>query len=436
MKFNLLLPDPYSPSAYAVIQCLKEFCDKIYVCVYSGSFFSKLSCPASYSRYVNEVFFVENPSGDWGRSFYCKDNTEKEERFLTQILAICKRKSINLIYPTNDPSVYLFSKNIQRFKDSGIEVPVPEYSKFLFMMDKLTITSLAEKSGVACPKTNLLKEDSFDKIISELEFPVIIKPRFGMGSSGIRKCADAKELFTRYKSCIAKSNEMLVQEYIPSTKMIMMNVYMDKDSDPVANLCYRLQRPDRRIFYVRMGAHELIEPHKNLGEIIGLLKSLKFQGFTNVQFRVDSRNETPKLLEMNIKMSGSIWMDMRLGISRPLFNYYIYTGKDFTPFEYQYRKGVFFLSPVEDGMIFLVYLFCWFMKYILKYCFFCRNNPLDNLPTIKEMVNDYKSKYLRKDNEFNLYCTNFFKDPLVSFSAWVLYFYKLIKEDFPDSFVQ
>ena len=435
MKFNLLLPDPYSPSAYAVIQCLKEFCDKIYLCVYSGSFFAKLSCPAAYSRYVDEVFFVENPSGDWGRSFYSKDNTEREERFLTQILDICKRKSINLIYPTNDPSVYLFSKNIQRFKDSGIEVPVPEYSKFLFMMDKFTITSLAEKSGVACPKTHLLKEDSFDKIISNLQFPVIIKPRFGMGSLGVRKCADAKELFAKYKSCIAKPNEMLVQEYIPSTKMIMTDVYMDKESNPVALFYYKLERPDR-VFFVRMGANELTGSDKSSYEIIGLLKSLKFQGFANAQFRVDSRNNTPKFLEMNIKMSGSTWMEMRLGVNRPLFNYYIYTGKYFTPLEYKYRKGVFFLSPVEDSMIFLVYLFCWFMKYILKYCFFCRNNPLGNLPTIKEMVVDYKSKYLSKDIEFNVYCTNFFKDPLVSFSAWVLYFYKLIKEDFPDSFVQ
>lgn len=436
MKFNLLVPDPYSPSAYAVIQCLKEFCDKIYVCVYCGTFFSKICCPASYSRYVNEVFFVENPSGDWGSSFYCKDNTQREERFLIQILDICKRKSINLIYPINDPSVYLFSKNIQRFKALGIEVPVPEYSEFIFMLDKFAITSLAEKYGISCPKTYLLKEDSFDKIVPNLEFPVIIKPRFGMGSSGVRKCADEKELFAKHKSCLAKSDEVLVQEYIPSTEMIMMNVYMDKESNPAPIFFYKLQRPDRRVFFVRMGAHELIEPNKNLYEIIDLLKSLKFKGFANVQFRVDSRNNTPKFLEMNIKMSGSVWMDMRLGMNRPLFNYYIYSGKDFVPFEYKYRKGVFFLSPVEDGMNFLVYLFCWFLKYILKYCFFYKNNPFLNIPAVKEMINDYKSKYSKKDIEFNFYFTSFLKDPLVSLLAWLFYFYKLITVDFPDSFVQ
>jgi len=436
MKFNLLVPDPHSPFAYAVIQCLKKFCDKIYVCPNPGTFFSKISCPSSYSRYVNQVFFVESPSYDWSRSFYCKNNTEREERFLTQILDICKRKSINLIYPISDPSVYLFSKNIQRFKALGIEVPVPEYSKFIFMMDKFAITSLAEKYGIACPKTYLLTEDSFDKIISNLQFPVIIKPRFGLGSIGVHKCADGKELFAKHKSCIAKFNEVLVQEYIPSTKMIATNVYMDKESNPVAHFCYKLERPDRRVFFVRMGAHELTGPNKSSYKIIGLLKSFKFHGFANAQFRVDSRNNTPKFLEMNIKMSGSTWMEMRLGVNRPLFNYYIYTGKYFTPLEYKYRKGVFFLSPVEDGMIFLVYLFCWFSKYTLRLCFFYKNNPFDKIPALKEMINDYKSKYSKKDIEFNFYFANFIKDPLVSLSAWLFFFYKLITVDFPDSFVE
>ncbi len=436
MKFNLLIPDPQSLSAYAVIQCLKGSCDKIYVCANPGTIFSKISCPSSYSRSVNEVFFVENLLSDWSRSFYYKNNTEREERFLTQILDICKRKSINLIYPISDPSVYLFSKNIQRFKALGIEVPVPEYSKFIFIMDKFAITSLAGESAIACPETYLLNEGSFDQIISDLAFPVIIKPRFGLGSSGVHKCADKRELFVKFKSCAVKYNEMLVQEYIPSTKMIMTNVYMDKKSNPVAHFCYKLERPDRRVFFVRMGANELTEPNENLHEIIGLLKSLRFQGFANAQFRVDSRNGTPKFLEMNIKMSGSTWMEMRLGMNRPLFNYYIYTGKDLPPFEYKYRKGVIFLSPVEDGMIFLVNLFCWLLKYTLKCCFFYKNNPLDNIPSVKELINDYKLKYSKKDVEFNSYFTSFLKDPFVSIAAWLFYFYKLVKEDFPDSFVQ
>lgn len=431
------MPDPQGISGYTLVQSLKDVCEKIYMCVPPGNIFSKISCPASYSRYVNQTFFVENYFNDWGRSFYRKENTEKEERYLAQVLDICKRNAVNLIYPISDPAVYLFSKNIQRFNASGIEVPVPDYSKFIFIMDKFAITSLAEKSGITCPKTYLFQDDILGKSASGLEFPVIIKPRFGMGTMGVNKCANEKELFAKHKSYAAKFNEMLLQEYIPSTGMIMINVYMDKESNPAAVFYYKLQRPDRRIFFVRMGAHELTDPDSALCRTtIGFLKSLKFQGFTNVQFRVDSRNNVPKLLEMNIKISGSAWMDMRLGMHRPLFNYDIYTGKDHAPNSYKYQKKIFFLSPVEDAMIFLVYLFCWFLKYILRYCFLYKNNPFANLPTMKEMIGDYKSKYFRKNIEFNLYCTNFFKDPLVSIAAWIFYFYKLIKDDFPDSFVQ
>lgn len=436
MKFNLLIPDPFSPFAYSVIQCLKGSCDRIYVCASPGTPFSRISCPSSYSRYVNKTFLVESPAGDWSRSFYSQGNTQREEKFLTRVLDICKQQSVNLLYPISDPSVYLFSKNIERFRALGIEVPVPEYSRFIFIMDKLAITSLAEKSGIACPRTYLLKEDSFEESIRHLEFPVIIKPRFGLGSMGVHKCIDKKELSEKYTDHIRRFNEVLVQEYIPSTKMIALSVYMDKNSNPLAHFCYKLERPDRRIFFVRMGAHELTGPNKNLYEIIDLLKGLKFQGFANAQFRVDSRNDSPKFLEMNIKMSGSTWMEMRLGMNRPLFNYYVYSGRDFRPFEHRYRKGVFFLSPVEDGMIFMVYLFCWFMKYALKCIFFLKNNPFDNIPSLKEMARDYKSKYCRRDIEFNFYFTGFLKDPLVSLAAWLFYFFKLIKEDFPGSFTQ
>ena len=436
MKFKLLIPDPYSLSAYPVIHGLKVFCDKIYCVASPGTLFSKISCPSTYSRYVSDVFSVESPAGDWVSSFYLQGNTEKEEKFLTQILDISKRKSINLIVPVNEPTVYLFSKNIKRFRALGIEVPVPEYHNSIFMMDKFAITLLAEKNGIACPKTCLLKGGNLDKIISSLGFPVIIKPRLGFGSSGVHKCNDEKELLAKHKSFISRFNEAVVQEYIPSTKMIIASFYLDRESNVVAQFCYKAERPDRRIFFLRMGANELTDTDKSLYEIIRLLKSLKFKGSTGVQLRVDSRDGTPKFLEMNVKMSGSTWMDMRLGMNRPLFNYYIYSGKYFPPPKYEYRKGAIFLSPVEDGMNFLVFLLLWFSKYALKFCFLSRNNPFDNLPSMKELVCDYKSKYLRKDIEVNFYHTYFFKDPLVSLSAWLFYFYKLFKYDFPDSFLQ
>jgi hypothetical protein len=437
MKFNLLIPDPQSPFAYAVIQCLKEFCGRIYVCATPGTFFSKISCPSSYSRYVGEVFFAESPFKDWGGSFYRKENTPREERFLSQLLDFCERRSVNLIYPVSDPAIYLFSKNIERFKALGIEVPVPEYSKFIFMMDKFACTRLAEEHGISCPRTFLLKEGSLDEIISTLKFPAVIKPRFGMGGIGVHKCADRQELLSKYKNCSAGPDEMILQEYIPISRMTMVDVYMDRESRPLAHFCYKVERPDRRIFYLRMGANELTGPNESLYPVISLLKDLKFSGFANAQFRVDSRDNTPKFLEMNIKMSGSTWMEMRLGVNRPLFNYYVYTGKEIPPLKYRYPEGVFFLSPVEDGMTLLVYLFCWFIKYTLRYCFFrYRNNPLENIPALKEMIGDYRHKYTRKDAEFNFYFTGFLKDPLVSLVAWIFYFYKLITVDFPESFLE
>ncbi len=436
MKFKLLIPDPYSPHAYPVIHGLRDLCDKIYVCASPGTIFSKISCPSSYSHYVTEVFSVESPAGDWVYSFYRQGNTEKEEKFLAQVLDICKRKSINLIVPINEPAVYLFSKNIQRFKALSIEVPVPEYSSSMLMMDKLAVTALAEKNGIACPRTFLLEAGSLEKVIATLGFPMIIKPRLGLGSSGVRKCADEKELYSKQKSCKSKFNELVAQEYIPSRKMIIASLYLDKKSDPVASFCYKAERPDRRIFFLRMGANELTGQDESLRGVIRLLKALGFKGCTGVQFRVDSRDNTPKFLEMNVKMSGSTWMDMRLGMNRPLFNYYVYSGKDLPPLKIKYRKGAIFLSPVEDAMTFLVYLSLWFIKYALKLCFFFRSNLFDGLPPMKEMIRDYKSKYMRKGIEVNSYHTNFLKDPLVSLSGWLFYFYKLIKEDFPDSFVQ
>jgi D-alanine-D-alanine ligase len=78
--------------------------------------------------------------------------------------------------------------------------PRPEVMQACY--DKLQATRLAEGEGIACPKTGL------GNAASALHFPLVVKPRRGSDSLGVRLLAKGP-LPKRYRS-----GEWLAQEYI------------------------------------------------------------------------------------------------------------------------------------------------------------------------------------------------------------------------------
>ncbi|MFJ9913806.1 acetyl-CoA carboxylase biotin carboxylase subunit family protein [Actinacidiphila glaucinigra] len=78
----------------------------------------------------------------------------------------------------------------------GLDQPSVEMS--VLMRDKRAMKERASRAGIACarfvPLSTADAEESVRRVVSDLGFPVVVKPAAGLGSVGTSKVADAAEL--------------------------------------------------------------------------------------------------------------------------------------------------------------------------------------------------------------------------------------------------
>lgn len=123
-----------------------------------------------------------------------------DKSYIPTLLNIAKKENIKMVVSLFDIDLPFLSKAKKLFEDEGIKIIISSEKVIEIANDKyLTYNFLKEKDFLV-PKTFInLKEvlESIDK--NNLDFPLFIKPRFGMGSIGVYKVDNIEELNFFYK---------------------------------------------------------------------------------------------------------------------------------------------------------------------------------------------------------------------------------------------
>jgi carbamoyl-phosphate synthase large subunit len=112
----------------------------------------------------------------------------------------CLKNNINAIISLFDIDLPILAKSKQRFADRGIYLLVSNYKFTQICNDKWLTYKFLIKNGFNIPATCLSitqAQAALEK--GEIKFPVIIKPRWGMGSIGIFQADNDEELKVLYK---------------------------------------------------------------------------------------------------------------------------------------------------------------------------------------------------------------------------------------------
>jgi carbamoyl-phosphate synthase large subunit len=112
----------------------------------------------------------------------------------------CLKNNINAIISLFDIDLPILAKSKQRFADRGIYLLVSNYKFTQICNDKWLTYKFLIKNGFNVPATCLSitqAQAALEK--GEIKFPVIIKPRWGMGSIGIFQADNDEELKVLYK---------------------------------------------------------------------------------------------------------------------------------------------------------------------------------------------------------------------------------------------
>jgi|TARA_Y100000310_G_C20639680_1_gene793192 predicted ATP-grasp superfamily ATP-dependent carboligase len=236
-----------------------------------------------------------------------------------------KKEKFDVVFPLLNELVLFFSKykkELSRFTS----VPLVDYDKMILALDKANTLKIAESIKIPHPKT-YYPDNLFElkQVISDLVYPVVVKARRNYGAVGVELCHKKERLKQAYTNISKIYGSPIVQEYIPDGgDAIGVSCLFGYKNDVKAAFVHRRLRQ----YPIRGGPSTLRESirHSKAESIaIKLLKKINWFGVAMVEFKIDPRDNKPKLMEINPRFWGSLSLPIFAGVDFPYLLYKLVT---------------------------------------------------------------------------------------------------------------
>jgi carbamoyl-phosphate synthase large subunit len=219
--------------------------------------------------------------------------------FVGDIRRLCNEDAIDVVISTVDVELPPLAA---RRDELGAVLAAPSVATLDVTLDKW---ELAQRCAplLRVPVTRLLNADG---IALRWHFPVIVKPRRGAGSRGVRLVPDRAAL-----TAMEPDEALIIQEHLPGDEF-SVDVLADADGDVVAAVPRTRTRVDSGVSIAGQTVHDdaLEETAAAVARAIGL------RGVANVQLRRDSEG-IPALLEVNPRFPGALPLTIAAGVDLP-----------------------------------------------------------------------------------------------------------------------
>lgn len=235
-----------------------------------------------------------------------------DDEYIPFLLEFCKNNNIKMIISLFDIDLLVLAENKELFAQKGILVVVSSESVIRICNDKWNTYQFCKRNGLSTPQT-FLDIDQVEAAVKNgcMRYPVIIKPRWGMGSLAVYQAFDeieAKVLianckrdiqnsYLKYEAAFDLEKCVVIQE-----KLQGQEYGMDIIHDLDGNFCCNIVR---KKYAMRGGETDCAAVEKNqkmnlfaerLGKALGHIGNLDVDLFI-VGHKI-------YLLEMNARLGG------------------------------------------------------------------------------------------------------------------------------------
>ena len=263
--------------------------------------------------------------------------SRKPAEFLKWLIKIIKRDKFEVLL-TPEEETELFVAQNKKIINQFIKTPITDYQKISFVRDKFSLLCHAGKLGISCPTTQLIASLRGIKNLTHTEYPLVLKPLIGTGGRGIRYAHNHKELGVFLEEALNRYGKILVQEYIPGNDHYGVSVIFNEKNEMRSAFVHKKIRQ-----YPITGGVSTYAVSVHNPELIALsekiMKSIGWYGVANIEFKIDSRDGKPKLMEINPRLWGSMHLAIKAGINFPYLLYELALTGDIKP-RFDYRCGV------------------------------------------------------------------------------------------------
>lgn len=282
--------------------------------------------PAFYSKYCDKWKLYPGPK-------------KYPNLFRDWLYKEVKSNKYDILIPMDDDVI----ENVLEIKEKlskYIIVPLVDKDKYFLARDKANTINIALNKKIPCPKTFFVSDISdLEYCLKELSFPVVIKPRRSSGSRGIIYARNKEELYSGVSNISKLFGWPIIQEYIPPGGAAYgVEMLFNKNSELEALFMHKRLREFPPTGGPSTFRESIYEPE--LADMaIKLMKSIAWYGVAMVEFKVDPRDNIPKLMEINPRFWGSLALAIYSGVDFPYFLVKIALGEKISPIN-DYKRGL------------------------------------------------------------------------------------------------
>lgn len=247
-----------------------------------------------------------------------------DDSYIPFVLDYCVKNEIKMVISLFDIDLYILAKNKRLFEDKGIKVIVSSPETIEICNDKWKTYEFCRRNGISVPRTVIADNSAIEKSVQDLQFPLIVKPRWGMGSLGIFEVSDPEELTVCTRICIRKiensymryeSEQDITHSVIAQEKIIGDEYGIDIINDLDGNYVTHVVKKK-----VAMRAGETdcatVVDDKSFDEFARNLSGL-IRHIGNLDVDVFRDRNDIKLLEMNARFGGGYPFTHCAGVDIP-----------------------------------------------------------------------------------------------------------------------
>lgn len=234
-----------------------------------------------------------------------------EKDFIDELLTICKLEKVDMLIPLYEKEFFILCDHRHQFADIGVTLLLSDREVIEICNNKSRTYEFFIKNKIQTP-LSFSKEDVIKAIADKVvTYPLIIKPISGMGSQGVFKVKNEKELlfFLEYVEI------PVIQEFIEGTEYTI-DVLCSLEGEVLSIVPReRLEVRAGEVSKAKTVRHkEIIKETKAVMSRFNNAESrLKAIGPLNIQCIVTETNEI-KFIEINPRFGGGVPLTFEAGV--------------------------------------------------------------------------------------------------------------------------
>ena len=280
----------------------------------------------------------QTASGLYGNNdghFILSKPVDDEEKYVSELIQVCKDNEINAILPVIDPEIYILSGYKRKFSENGINVIVSDRSVLDICFDKLKMNQFLKKINVSYPNTF----EDIETFMTFLEadritFPVIVKPILGSGSVDTYIVDDVEKLKALFHE------GMIIQEKLDGVEY-GIDVFNSVEKSPLRCVV-------KRKIAMRSGeTDKCVSVHNNLVSKTMLHLAEELGHIGNLDCDVIVSNGIPYVIDMNPRFGGGYPATHAIGVNLIEILWKMLNGESVTPEYDNYEDDILVMKEIS-----------------------------------------------------------------------------------------